>query len=313
MKKILSIVICAIFLTGSALAQVTTAYLSGVVTNGNAAVENATIKAVLTTTNAVYTASSRSGGVYDISNLNAGGPYTVTISSPGQKDIVFTDVFLTLGENFKLDADFTTEKIGGVVVSVSRNATKTGSNLNINSRTLNTLPTISRSINDFTRLTPQAGSGSSFNGRDGRFNNITIDGANFNNNFGLSDKNLPGGDAQPISLDAIEAVQVNISPFDVRQSNFTGAGINAITKSGSNKTTASVYTLMRNESFNGTKVDTFDLGEQKKTSSNILGFRLGGALVKDKIFYFVNYENEKNITTRFAVESFTSWHWSERH
>ena len=176
MKKILSIVICAIFLTGSALAQVTTAYLSGVVTNGNAAVENATIKAVLTTTNAVYTASSRSGGVYDISNLNAGGPYTVTISSPGQKDIVFTDVFLTLGENFKLDADFTTEKIGGVVVSVSRNATKTGSNLNINSRTLNTLPTISRSINDFTRLTPQAGSGSSFNGRDGRFNNITIDG-----------------------------------------------------------------------------------------------------------------------------------------
>ena len=177
MKKILSIVICAIFLTGSALAQVTTAYLSGVVTNGNAAVENATIKAVLTTTNAVYTASSRSGGVYDISNLNAGGPYTVTISSPGQKDIVFTDVFLTLGENFKLDADFTTEKIGGVVVSVSRNATKTGSNLNINSRTLNTLPTISRSINDFTRLTPQAGSGSSFNGRDGRFNNITIDGA----------------------------------------------------------------------------------------------------------------------------------------
>lgn len=293
MKKLLSIVICAIFLSGSALAQVTTAFLSGVVTNGNTAVENATIKAVLTTTNASYTANSRSGGVYDISNLNAGGPYTVTISAPGMKDIVFTDVFLTLGENFKLDADFTTEKIGGVVVSVSRNATKTGSNLNINSRTLNTLPTISRSINDFTRLTPQAGSGSSFNGRDGRFNNITIDGANFNNNFGLSDKNLPGGDAQPISLDAIEAVQVNISPFDVRQSNFTGAGINAITKSGSNTTTASVYTLMRNESFNGTKVDTFDLGEQKKTSSNILGFRLGGALVKDKIFYFVNYENEK--------------------
>ena len=293
MKKLLSIVICAIFLSGSALAQVTTAFLSGVVTNGNTAVENATIKAVLTTTNASYTANSRSGGVYDISNLNAGGPYTVTISAPGMKDIVFTDVFLTLGENFKLDADFTTEKIGGVVVSVSRNATKTGSNLNINSRTLNTLPTISRSINDFTRLTPQAGSGSSFNGRDGRFNNITIDGANFNNNFGLSDKNLPGGDAQPISLDAIEAVQVNISPFDVRQSNFTGAGINAITKSGSNTTTASVYTLMRNESFNGTKVDTFDLGEQKKTTSNILGFRLGGALVKDKIFYFVNYENEK--------------------
>ena len=293
MKKLITTAICAIFFTGSALAQVTTAYLSGVVTNGNSGVENANIKAVLTTTNAVYTASTRTGGVYDISNLTAGGPYTVTISSPGQKDIVFTDVFLTLGENFKLDADFTAEKIGGVVVSASRNATKTGSNMNINSRTLNTLPTISRSINDFTRLTPQAGSGSSFNGRDGRFNNITIDGANFNNNFGLSDKNLPGGDAQPISLDAIEAVQVNISPFDVRQSNFTGAGINAITKSGSNTTTASVYTLMRNESFNGTKVDTFDLGEQKKTTSNILGFRIGGALVKDKIFYFVNYENEK--------------------
>ena len=96
-KQILTTAICAILFTGSALAQVTTAYLSGVVINGNAPVENATIKAVLTTTNATYSANSRSGGVYDISNLNAGGPYTVTISAPGQKDIIFSDVFLTLG------------------------------------------------------------------------------------------------------------------------------------------------------------------------------------------------------------------------
>jgi hypothetical protein len=285
-----------LFTSTIAFAQVTTSSMGGTITAGGNGVENASVEAVLTSTNAKYVTTTRKGGAFDLFNLQAGGPYTVTITAPGSKSVKVTDIVLTLGENFKLDLDLNSaiESIDQVSITASRNSgTKTGSNFNISNKALNTLPTISRSINDFTKYTPQAGGNNSFNGRDGRLNNITIDGANFNNNFGLSTNNLPGGDAQPISLDAIEAVQVNVSPFDVRQSNFTGAGVNAITRSGSNKTEASFYTFFRNESMNGTKIGDVDLGEQTKTSSNILGFRVGGALVKDKVFYFVNYEREQ--------------------
>src|SRR5690606_149779 len=117
---------------------------------------------------------------------------------------------------------------------------KTGASTNINSRALTTLPTVSRSLTDFTRLTPQA-FGNNFAGRDGRLNNIQVDGATMRNSFGLSTDLLPGGDAQPISLDAVQEVQVNIAPYDVRQSGFTGAGINAVTRSGTNQLTGSAY------------------------------------------------------------------------
>ncbi len=277
-------------------AQVTTSSMGGTVVNAGKPVENATLNVVLNTTNAQYQSVSRSDGSFDIFNMNAGGPYTVVISASGLSSITVENVYLTLGENYKLDVDMSSavQKIDAVYISKSNlnNGTKTGSATNISSQTLNNLPTINRSINDFTRLTPQAGGNSSFNGRDGRMNNITIDGANFNNNFGLSTNNMPGGDAQPISLDALEAVQVNVSPFDVRQSNFTGAGVNAITKSGSNKLSASVYSFYRNEKMNGNKVGSATLANIPQTSSQILGFRVGGALKKDKVFYFASFESE---------------------
>ncbi|MBK9582738.1 MAG: hypothetical protein IPO48_12765 [Saprospiraceae bacterium] len=136
------------------------------------------------------------------------------------------------------------------------------------------MPTISRSINDFTRLTPQAQSNSGFGGRDGRYNNIQIDGANFNNNFGLSTSNLPGGGSQPISLDAIEQIQINIAPYDVRQSNFTGAGVNAITRSGTNTLEGSVYGFYRNQDFNGRRIGKDTLPEGDKTTSKIFGAKI---------------------------------------
>jgi len=292
MKKLILFLLVAC-VTSLSFAQVTTSSIGGTITNNGVPVEDAQISLVLTTTNAKYKTSTRVGGGFDIFNVQAGGPYSLTISA--SKSVTVDNIYLILGENYKLDLDLsaTSEKLSEVSIVSSRNSgTKTGVNLNLSKEQLNTLPTISRSIDDFTKFTPQAGGNNSFNGRDGRFNNITIDGANFNNNFGLSSNNLPGGDAQPISLDAIEAVQVNVSPYDVRQSNFTGAGVNAITRSGSNKTEGSVYTFLRNESLNGTKIGDVTLENLPATSSNIYGFRLGGALVKDKVFYFVNAEYE---------------------
>ena len=292
MKKLILFLLVAC-VTSLNFAQVTTSSIGGTITNNGVPVEDAQISLVLTTTNAKYKTSTRVGGGFDIFNVQAGGPYSLTISA--SKNVTVDNIYLILGENYKLDLDLsaTSEKLSEVSIVSSRNSgTKTGVNLNLSKEQLNTLPTISRSIDDFTKFTPQAGGNNSFNGRDGRFNNITIDGANFNNNFGLSSNNLPGGDAQPISLDAIEAVQVNVSPYDVRQSNFTGAGVNAITRSGSNKTEGSVYTFLRNESLNGTKIGDVTLENLPATSSNIYGFRLGGALVKDKVFYFVNAEYE---------------------
>lgn len=294
MKKLILLLVVACT-TALSYAQVTNSSIGGTITKNGVAVEDAQIELVLTTTNAKYKTNTRAGGGYDIFNVQAGGPYTMSIAAGGEKTVTVDNITLILGENFKLDLDLAiaTEKMSEVSIRSSRNSgTKTGVNLNLSKEDLNTLPTIARSLNDFTKFTPQAGGNNSFNGRDGRFNNITIDGANFNNNFGLSSNNLPGGDAQPISLDAIEAVQVNVSPYDVRQSNFTGAGVNAITRSGTNKTEGSVYTFLRNESLNGTKVGDVDLGEQPATSANIFGFRLGGALVKNKVFYFVNAEYE---------------------
>ncbi len=292
MKKLI-LSLFAACLSAFSMAQVTNSSIGGTITDNGVAVEDAKINLVLTTTNAKYKTNTRVGGGYDIFNVQAGGPYTLTVTA--SKTISIDNIYLVLGENFKLDLDLSasSEKLSEISIVSNRNSgTKTGSNLNLSKEQLNTLPTIARSIDDFTKFTPQAGGNNSFNGRDGRFNNITIDGANFNNNFGLSTNNLPGGDAQPISLDAIEAVQVNVSPYDVRQSNFTGAGVNAITRSGSNKTEGSVYTFMRNESLNGTKIGDVTLEDLPATSSNIYGFRVGGALVKDKVFYFANAEYE---------------------
>ncbi|HEY0434962.1 MAG TPA: TonB-dependent receptor, partial [Chitinophagaceae bacterium] len=153
-------------------------------------------------------------------------------------------------------------------------------------------PTISRSITDFTRLTPQA-NGASFAGRDARFNNVTIDGANLNNNFGLSTDPLPGGGSNPISLDAIEEISVNIAPYDVRQAQFTGANIAAVTKSGTNTFHGTAYSYYRNQSFVGTNVAGLKLPKQVKSYNKIYGGSLGGPIIKNKLFFFVNGEYEE--------------------
>ena len=152
------------------------------------------------------------------------------------------------------------------------------------------IPTVNRSISDIARLSPYA-NGMSFAGGDGRSTNFTIDGANFNNNFGLSSA-LPGG-GSPISMDAIEEVQVVIAPFDVRQTNFIGGGINAITKSGTNTFKGTAYAFYRNQDMRGNRINGEDLGARADESKTTYGFTLGGPIIKNKLFFFVNYEKEK--------------------
>lgn len=304
--KVVSLLFLGILSMHQASAQVTGSSISGIVTDADGeALPGATVLALHVPSGTKYGAISDATGRYIIPGVRVGGPFSITVTFIGFQDQTINDVITSLGNasnvDFKmLDNSTTLEEL---VVTSRRSdvfsSEKTGAGTNISSDQLRRLPTISRSIDDFTRLTPQAGNGSSFGGRDGRYNNITIDGANFNNNFGLSSSNLPGGSAQPISLDAIEEVQVNVAPYDVRQANFTGAGVNVITKSGTNSLKATAYTYYRNQNFNGTKVGDVELPEASKTTNNIFGASIGGPIIKDKLFLFVNGEYEKNVRPGF--------------
>jgi hypothetical protein len=165
---------------------------------------------------------------------------------------------------------------------------------------LTTLPTINRSITDFTRLSPLA-NGTSFAGRDSRLNNTQVDGASLNNSFGLSTDPFPGGGAQPISIESYDEISVNAAPVDVRQSGFTGAGIYAVTKSGTNTFTGSAYGYYKNQSYNGVHIGDNDISSSvAKSSTKTYGFTLGGPIIKNRLFFFVNYENTKSTTPGLA-------------
>jgi hypothetical protein len=301
--RILHVIFCMLlFASGSLYGQVTASFLNGIVSDQQGLpLAGAVVEAKHTPSGTIYYATTGNDGRFNMSNLRVGGPYEVTTTFVGYKAEPVTGINLLLGEPYFLRVSMVDASIDlGLVEIVGRkdnilNSERTGAATNIDKRLINAMPTISRSINDFTRLTPQAGSGNAFAGRDGRYNNVTIDGANFNNNFGLSSNNLPGGEAQPISLDAIEEIQVNIAPYDVRQTSFTGAGINAVTRSGSNQLSGSIYGLYRDQSFNGRKVGDLELPEGQKTTSKIIGARLGGPIIKDKVFFFVNGEWEDNV------------------
>jgi outer membrane receptor protein involved in Fe transport len=298
LKRIVRLVCLLLAFTVSATAQVTTSSITGTVKSSSGEVlDGATVTATHEPSGTQYTTISRKGGTFNMPGLRVGGPYTVKIEFVGFKPMVYEGIQLTLGDAYNINSTMgeNIAEIAEVVVTASRrkiSQDKTGASTNIGSRQITTLPTISRSLSDFTRLTPQA-NGNSFGGRDNRFNNIQVDGANLNNNFGLSSDPLPGGGNQPISLDAFEEVSVNIAPYDVRQAGFTGAGINAVTKSGTNTFRGTVYHYLRNESFNGKRVGDTKLGPQQAQDNKIYGGALGGPIIKNKLFFFVNGEYEQ--------------------
>ncbi len=301
-KFYIILLLTAIFgmLTCISYAQVTTSGLSGkIFGKDKVSLPGATVVAVHLPSGTQYGTSTNADGYYRIPNMRIGGPYKITISYVGYKPSIKEDVVLSLGQTFTLNETLleVTSTLKGVEIVANRNAlidgNRTGASTNINNQQIQALPSINRSINDFTRLNAQTSASGSFAGSDGRYNNITIDGANFNNNFGLSTKNLPGGDAQPISLDAIEEISVNIAPFDIRQSNFTGANINAVTRSGDNQFKGSAYGFYRDKSFNGDKVSNEKLS-LSKTTTKTMGARFGGPIIKDKLFFFANFESEES-------------------
>jgi hypothetical protein len=292
--KVIAVLLMGVFLSFSGFAQVTTSALSGSVKDDKGEfLPGATVVAIHTPTGTRYAAATDAGGRFAIPSVRVGGPYNVTVTFVGFKDQVKSEIYASLGTSAIVD--FTLSEDGqlleDVIVTATKsdvfNAQKTGTATNISREALTQLPTISRDITDFTKLTPQA-SGNSFAGRDSRYNNVQIDGANFNNGFGLSGDPLPGGGG--LSIDAIEEIQVNVAPYDVRQAGFTGAGINAITRSGSNKFTGSIYNFFRNENLIGKKINGVEIPGLQESSSNTMGFRLGGPIIKDKLFFFVNAE-----------------------
>jgi hypothetical protein len=302
MKKCLLTTLLLLCCAAALFAQVTTSSITGSVKDAKGeALIGATVKATHQPSGTVYGTTTNNNGRFNIQNMRTGGPYAVEVSYIGFQNQAYNNISLSLGVPYSLDARVSESgtALDEVVVSAGRtevfNATKTGAATNIGSQQISNLPTITRSLEDLTRLTPQA-NGVGFAGRDNRYNNIQIDGANFNNGFGTSSGDLlPGGSTRPISIDAIEEIQVNIAPYDVRQSGFTGAGINAITRSGTNTYTGSAYTFFRNQDLRGTKVGDRELPAQPDNSTKTYGARVGGPIIKNKLFFFGNFEHENEV------------------
>ena len=298
--KSLVLAIITMFAGIAASAQVTTSSLGGRVVDQNGEpVIGAAIVAIHEPSGTSYGSVTNVDGLYTIQGMRTGGPYRVEVSCLGYQQVNYTEITLTLAETYNLNAqlnesnEFLSEAVV-IAAPTSKFAAveKTGSVTNIDNKQIEAIPTVNRNITDVTRLSPYGGSGMSFAGSDGRTANFTVDGANFNNNFGLS-SSLPGG-GNPISIDAIEELQVVISPYDVRQTNFIGGGINAITKSGTNTFRGTAYVYHKNENMQGDSVYGEQItGARAINRSTTYGFTLGGPIIKNKLFFFVNAEYSK--------------------
>ena len=282
----------------------------------------ATILAVHTPSGTRYSTTTNFEGNYRISNMRVGGPYEITISYVGFQSYKDNDVNLQLGESKSIKVSLASEsnELKEVVVKSSKdntfNSKKTGSQTVVDSRKINALPSLSRNISDFARLTPQAQLRGddvlSIGGQNNRFNAIYIDGAVSNDVYGLAANGTNGGQTgvSPISIDAIEQFQVSVSPFDVKLSGFAGGAISAITRSGTNNFEGSAYFLNRDENLAAkTPPSLAGTNGRKKLadfSAQTYGVRAGGAILKDKLFYFVNYERQDNETPQpFDISTYT--------
>ena len=293
-RKFISLT-ATLLLVVSVYAQVTTSSMSGVVMDGRGPVYGATVIATHEPSGTIYGATTNENGRYSLNGMRIGGPYKIQVAMLGYGENIRTGVSLNLGETHVFNFDLKEEAVSldEVIVSAVRTRfsnEKTGASTNINNTQMSGIPTVNRSISDIAKMSPYA-SGMSLAGSDGRSTNFTVDGSNFNNNFGLSSA-LPGG-GNPISIDAIEEIQVVIAPFDVRQTNFIGGGINAITKSGTNTFKGTAYTYYNNQDMRGNRIGDTDFGERDKSSRTIYGATLGGPIIKNKLFFFANIESEK--------------------
>ncbi|BAO54569.1 TonB-dependent receptor [Nonlabens marinus S1-08] len=294
---------------------VTTSSINGRVLEGeNQPLLGATVIAVHTPTGTKYGSVTDFEGYYRINNMRVGGPYNITITYVGKQDLALTDIYLQLGESEQINATLaeSTNALDEIVIQAQRNgifdSSQTGPSTNISTREIQALPTVTRDISDLLRKTPQASVGEngsiSLAGVNNRYNSFYIDGAVSNDVFGLAGSGTNGGQigVNPISLDAIESFSVNLAPFDVRQSGFAGGAINAITRSGTNTWSGSAYGYYRDENLAGKTPGGFNAEDREKldpfTASRI-GARIGGPIIEDKLFFFLNYERQDEESPRF--------------
>ncbi|THU40655.1 TonB-dependent receptor [Niastella caeni] len=290
-------------------AQETTSEIHGTVTDNNGSpLSGATIIALHTPSGTKYATTTRKDGRFNLPNLRVGGPYTVSVTYVGFKKMEQDNINLLLGQEFKADFSLTGDgkELKEIVVAASKqnkvfSTSHIGSQEIINRTQIERLPTINRSLQDFTKLEPTS-NGLNIGGRSNQYNNMTVDGANFNNSFGLS--SVLGGqtNSQPISIDAIEQIQVNVSPYDVTQGGFAGTGINSVTRSGTNQFKGSVYTYLKGKGTQGYNVANTKVAKTPLTY-NLRGFSVGGPIIENKVFFFISGEQ---VRQEVPATSFTA-------
>lgn len=298
MKKFLLSTLVVVFVAFNISAQVTTSSLSGTIRDSKESLIGATIKATHQPTGTVYGSSSGIDGRFNIPNMRVGGPYLIVVSYVGYQSESFSDVILKLGEPYVLNVLLSASgrELQEVVITAQDpnsvlNANRTGSTTNLGRAQIQSVPTITRSVNDLTKFTPQA-NGASIGGGNYRQNNFTVDGSDFNNQFGIG-SNLPAG-GSPISIDAIEEVSVNVTPYDVRMSGFVGSAINAVTRSGRNDFFGNAFFGFRNESNQGNKVGSNNIVLQPLDETQY-SLSLGGPIIKNKLFFFANIDRTAQV------------------
>ena len=295
--KCLFAALAAMVITVSAFAQVTTSNIAGKILDAEGAVPGAAVVVTHVPTGTNYYSVTDDNGAYRVNAVTPGGPYNVSVEMLGYRPVQYTGVYAPLGEVLTLNATLEVEALGLEAAVFTADGVDSGMNTNnagagtsVSLKTMSALPTVNRSMTDVMKLTPQAASnsnGTSLGGGTYRSSFVSVDGAAFQNSFGIG-SNLPAG-GSPISLDALEQLSVNITPFDVRHSGFTGGAINAVTKSGTNQWKASVYNYFTNDQLTGDRAADDKLSHAK-SFSNVTGVTLGGPIIKNKLFFFVNAE-----------------------
>ncbi|MCL2098625.1 MAG: TonB-dependent receptor [Bacteroidales bacterium] len=301
--KRLAMLTMALALCAPIMAQVTTGSITGLVNDAQGqTLVGATVKATHLPSGSIYYGMTQSNGRFLINGVRVGSDYAVEASFIGYGTETIAKVVVSLGDPVSLNFALKEESLAleQVVVYGERssafNKERTGASTNISNREMTRIPSLSRNMTDAAKLSPYMTGSNSFLGRESFATNITVDGANFNNNFGLSGGGMPGTSGEPISMDAIEEMQVVIAPYDVRQSNFTGAGINAVTKSGTNEVRGTIYGYYRNQDMAGKKIRDKEISNIPESKRQIYGFSVGAPIIKDKLFLFVNGELDNNLT-----------------
>lgn len=329
MKRLLPfLLLCLVVGSPAVLSQgATTAALGGKVEGKTVdkvvELPGALVEAIHIPTGTKYEVVTQDDGSYSIQNMKVGGPYHVTFSTEGFKKETVENVFLKLGEQGAINVQLIMESIdaGQVIVEASTpliNPNRTGASQNVALESIESMPSITRDLSDLTRLSPQFSNDvenpGSFNanGRSSRYNNIQIDGSQNNDLFGLGNTGAPGGQTSvtPISMDAIQEFQIVLAPYDVRQGGFTGGGVNVITRSGTNEFHGSAYFYGRNQSLVGKGINETEYPTFKDYQ---VGFRIGGPIIKDRIFFFVNGElTRRSEPSDYIIDgSGNSYDWSK--